>query len=59
MPTYRFTGVEPEDFPVPPIARRLHPGDVIETDEPIEHVRLELVAAKTKPPKDTASPAKE
>jgi len=45
MPTFRqtFAGAEPEDFPVPPIARRLLPGDVVEyeADEPIAHVRLE------------------
>lgn len=41
----RFTGLSAEDFPAPPIARRLQPGDVVEyeADEPIEHARLELV----------------
>jgi hypothetical protein len=45
MPTYRytFTGPEPEDFPAPPIARRLEPGDVIEVPERVEHARLEPV----------------
>lgn len=48
MPKYRFTGAEPEDFPAPPIARRLSPGDVVEVDEPVEHARLELVSPKTR-----------
>lgn len=43
MPTYRFTGPEPEDFPAPPIARRLFPGDVFDVAEPVEHARLELL----------------
>lgn len=41
---YRFTGPEPEDFPVPPIGCRLYPGDVLETPTEIEHARLELLA---------------
>jgi hypothetical protein len=43
MPTYAytFTGPEPEDFPAPPLARRLEPGDVVELPEPVEHARLE------------------
>ena len=65
MPTFRqtFIGLEPEDFPSPPIARRLHPGDVVEyeADEPVQHARLALVAApKPKKTADTpASPDKE
>ena len=43
MYRYRFTGTEPEDHPYPPVARRLHPGDVVESEEPIEHARLELL----------------
>lgn len=47
MPThrFRFTGLTEEDFPDPPIARRLQPGDVVEYEapEPVEHARLELV----------------
>jgi hypothetical protein len=65
MPTFRqrFTGETEEDFPVPPIARRLQPGDVVEYDaeESIAHARLELLPEKGKktaadPP---ASPDKE
>lgn len=60
MPTFRqrFTGNIEEDFPVPPIARRLQPGDVVEyeADEPISHARLELVEGEgpvhEKPPDD-------
>ena len=47
MPTHRqrHTGPTEEDFPSPPIARRLQPGDVVEydADEPVAHARLELV----------------
>ncbi len=56
MPRYRFTGSEPEDFPSPPIARRLYPGDVVETDEPVEHARLELIP-EPKPRKTADTPA--
>jgi hypothetical protein len=46
MPTFRqrFTGPVEEDFPEPPIARRLQPSDVVEYEaaEPIEHARLEV-----------------
>ena len=64
MPTFRqtFIGLEPEDFPAPPIARRLHPGDVVEyeADEPVQHARLELVADKpAKKNADQASTPKE
>ena len=38
---YRFTGDVPEDFPAPPIARRLKPGDLVEADRAIDHARLE------------------
>jgi hypothetical protein len=48
MPTFRqrFTGNAPEDFPAPPLGRRLEPGDVVEyeADEPVAHARLELVS---------------
>lgn len=45
MPThrYRFTGLIAEDFPAPPIARQLQPGDEIELPEPVEHARLEPI----------------
>lgn len=47
MPTHRhrFTGSTEEDFPEPPIARCLQPGDIVEyeADEPILHARLETV----------------
>ena len=47
MPHFRqrFTGLTEEDFPEPPIARRLQPGDIVEydADEPVEHARLELL----------------
>lgn len=46
---YRFTGATEEDFPAPPIARRLHPGEIIEVPEPVEHARLELI--EEPPPK--------
>ena len=59
MPAYRFTGPEPEDFPAPPIARRLHPGDVIEVDEPVEHARLELLTAGEGDDPQTDTPAAE
>jgi len=61
MPRYRFTGTTEEDFPVPPIARRLYPGDVVETEEPVEHARLELLPEKSKKTAAAipASPAKE
>jgi hypothetical protein len=54
MPIYRytFTGPEPEDFPAPPIGRRLQPGDVIEVAERVEHARLELA---TEPKKTKAA----
>jgi hypothetical protein len=38
---YRFAGDVPEDFPQPPIARRLEPGDEVEANRPIDHARLE------------------
>lgn len=40
--TYRyvFDGAGDEDFPEPPIARTLRPGDEIETDIPVDHPRL-------------------
>jgi len=42
MPRYRFTGRTPEDFPAPPISRRLEPGDEVETGtEEVPHARLE------------------
>lgn len=60
MPTFRqrFTGPEPEDFPAPPIARRLSPGDVVEyeADEAVQHARLELVP-DPKPKKTAADQA--
>lgn len=43
MPRYKFVGAAPEDFPAPPIARTLQPGDVIDVAEEVEHVRLELL----------------
>lgn len=50
MPTIRqtFTGTTEEDFPEPPIARRLQPGDVVEyeADAPVEHARLEPIEAR-------------
>lgn len=61
MPTFRqrFTGPAPEDFPAPPIARTLQPGDVVEyeADEPIYHARLELVSEpkSSKPASEKAS----
>jgi hypothetical protein len=53
MPTYRFTGLIAEDFPEPPLARRLEPGQVVDLSDAVEHARLELVdpsapAAKAK-----------
>jgi len=48
MPRYRFTGTAPEDFPAPPIARRLEPGDELDVDEPVEHARLELIEVPKK-----------
>lgn len=58
MPHFRqrFTGTSEEDFPEPPIARRLQPGDVVEydADEPVAHARLELA-----PQPKTAKTAKE
>ena len=51
MPRYRFIGESEEDFPAPPLARRLFPGDEIEADEPVLHARLELVTdPKTRKP---------
>ncbi len=44
---YRFVGAEPEDFPAPPVARTLQPGEEIEASEPVEHARLELIPAET------------
>lgn len=51
--TYRFTGPIEEDFPEPPIARRLQPGEVIEVPTEIVHARLEMVPDK--PAKKTAA----
>jgi len=59
MPTYIFTGVEPEDFHD---FGRLNPGDQVTTDEPVEHARLELVedkAAKSRGKPAPDDPAKE
>lgn len=43
MPAYRFVGPTEEDFPDPPIARRLQPGEVIEVPTEVVHAWLELV----------------
>lgn len=48
---YRFTGLDPEDFPTPPLARRLQPGDVVELPEPVEHPRLKPLSAPEPKPK--------
>jgi hypothetical protein len=67
MPRYRFTGRTPEDFPAPPIARRLEPGDEVETDEAVSHARLELLDgseeeeaadAPAEEPAEAAAPAR-
>ena len=50
---YKFLGLDPEDFPVPPLARRLFPGDVVELPEPVEHARLKLLSAPEPPSKST------
>ncbi len=61
MPTYRFVGPSEEDFPEPPIARRLQPGEVVEVPTEIVHAWLELVPvpATRKTAAEPASPAKE
>ncbi len=60
---YRFTGTTEEDFPEPPIARTLQPGDEVDTGRtPIEHARLELIAEEPRPskrgPASESDPAK-
>ena len=54
---YRFTGRTPEDFPAPPIARRLEPGDEVETDEEVSHARLELLDAPSREDDPAEEPA--
>lgn len=40
---YQFTGDAEEVFPALPINRTLRPGEVVDTDTPVEHARLRLV----------------
>lgn len=46
---YAFDGAGDEDFPEPPIARTLTPGDEVETEAPVEHPRLRLVESTDEP----------
>jgi hypothetical protein len=57
MYRYVFTGTEPEDFPSPPIACRLFPGDEVEVDEPVDHARLELADEERASDTDPEPPA--
>lgn len=45
---YIFVGDTPEDFPQPPIASRLNPGDELALPTPVEHARLEPTPATRK-----------
>lgn len=64
MPTYKFTGEAPEEFPT--LAGDLvaggradavlEPGDEITVTEEVEHPRLELVGAPQKKPAATPEP---